>query len=72
MLAGSHSSGCCEREWGGGGVRGGVGGGNGRWEWEVGKRWEKRWEKRCGERKVCVKVSSIEVRRECAGWRYVG
>ena len=53
-------------------MRGGVGGGNGRWEWEVGKRWEKKWEKRCGERKVCVKVSSIEVRRECAGWRYVG
>lgn len=54
--------------------------GSGRGEWEVGvgggkevgKRWEKRWEKRCGERKVCVKVSSIEVRRECAGWRYVG
>ena len=43
-------------------------GGSERGEWEG--KWE--GEKTCGERKVYVKVSSAEVRWECAGWRCVG
>ena len=58
MLAGSHSSGCCEM----GGV-GGVGGMGG-----VGSG---RWEEACVGRERCVKISSQRYMRECAGWRCV-